>query len=155
VGTFNEADHPRDPKGVPTGGRFTSKITRGSAFEKALKDTMEFGGYTIQPVTGDVPRKGFAVSIFPEHSMVLDSKNVSLKDLVKYTFAKGEQFSDKANHLGLWQHEGKTYFDVTRVVSTHEEARALSLKHDQIGYHDLATHEDHIVNKSAKSGQGP
>ena len=154
MSTFNEDDHPREPEGAPDskGGQFTDKLTARSKFEDAVESIKKTGGFTLQPVTGDVPTDGFAVSIFENESESVPLDRISLNDLIDYAASKGDLFDNHANYFGGWIKDGRVYLDVTIVVKSAAEAEALCLKHDQKAYWDFRNKAEVIVNKDAKSG---
>jgi hypothetical protein len=159
MSTFDESKHPREPKGAADskGGQFATHLSFRSRFERVVAGAMnnlvaEDGGFTFQPATAEVPTEGMSVSINPELSRSFPMGSVTLDDFMTFYVTNAAKFSDRANYFGGWNHKGRTYFDVARIVSTHEEAKALCFKHDQIAYFDLKTFQEHIVNPGAKSG---
>jgi hypothetical protein len=160
--TWDESQHPRDPKGEPTGGQFTSKLNVGSRFErlkqkvKSLSDRLaeKDGGFTYQPVTGDEPKHGFAVSIFEKRGEAIDAHAYKFTDLAHFAAANRDLLKRPGNHLGAW-HDPKTdklFLDVSRVFPVIGDARRLAKEHDQIAIYSLHGGRSITVNEKAKSG---
>ena len=151
---WEESQHPRILKGSQGGGQFTHAA--GTESEHPLMDRMREpgGGFTYNPTTDSEPSTGMSVSIFPERSWSKDAKSVTPSDVESYVIRNIDLFRDSANHLGGWHDPatGTAYLDVSRVVRTHEEARSLAMKHDQIAYYDLSAGKTIVVNRDAKSG---
>jgi len=160
MSTFNEDDHPREPEGAPDskGGEFTTRISHGSKFEKIKKLVKSLeepdGGFTYNPVTGSEPKEGFAVSVFEGKSWAINAKELSFVKLAQYVDKHRETLKLKGNYFGGWHNpaSGMIFFDVSRVVRIHGDARRLAKEHDQIAYFDLARGRSITVNKDAKSG---
>jgi len=161
MSTWDEGLHPRDPKGVSTGGRFVTLRSKveGSSVPMSMDDLAQRvaapdGGFTYSMATGKEPRWGFSVSIRPDLSTPFDPKNLKFSEMSAFVQKNMALFSDKENYIGAWHHPetGEGFLDVSRVVGSAKEARRLSLKHDQIGFYVL--HEGHsvIVDRNATSG---
>ena len=175
---FDESKHPRAPKGAPDGGQWVGgKMSRSAFEEMSPADKMAFiasgggvadnpmhelfdriskpdGGFTYNPLTGDEPHEGFAVSIYPEHSVVVDAHKFTFDQLVKYAYRNYRLLQDPANHLGTWHDPDthKIFLDVSIVAKSAHHARQLALDHDQKAYFDLKAGHSVEVNQYATSG---
>lgn len=153
---WDESKHPRVPAGSSEGGQFAGSLTKANpieqAFAKAAALLKEAGGFTINPLSADIPKEGFVVSVFESESRSFPLDRVSLGDFVGYVMERQALWADRGNYLGGWVHEGKVFLDVSRVVRSAREARELAEKHDQIAYWDIGNKREVIVNRLAKSG---
>lgn len=98
------------------------------------------GGFTYHAVTGHQPTTGYALSIFKGRERVLDVKTLTPSDLVKFARDNHDILSQKGNYFGAWHNpaDGKVYLDISKVVSTPQQAEALGRAHNQLAYFDLA-----------------
>jgi hypothetical protein len=112
------------------------------------------GGFTYQPLTGDEPTRGFAVSPYPDRSFAVALKDFSFEDLVAYAQRNADLFENADHYLGGWNDpaSGKIFLDVSVVSRTAAAARQLALANDQIAYFDLSRGASVTVNRSASSG---
>jgi hypothetical protein len=114
------------------------------------------GGFTIDPVTGQEPTTGFAVSVHPDRSVQLDnvgkisSQNL-LGHMVAFREANADVLATPHNNIGAW-HDPATgigHMDISAVVPTAAEAHALSVKHKQIAYFDIVKGQSVALRESA------
>lgn len=109
------------------------------------------GGFTYNVVTGDEPKSGYAVSIYPERT----SGAIDMKALAKMpkdqqaTFLRAaarryiqdnrDLLTQPGNYLGPWHDPdtGQLTFDVSRVVNSPEEAAGIGRKFKQKSYFDF------------------
>jgi hypothetical protein len=176
---WDESKHPRIPAGDSAGGQFgtvgsvsRNKFDRmlarqrmdhikagGTVADPHLTDLLEQinqpdGGFTYQPFTAHSPTEGFALSIHPERSVVLDARSMSLTNLVDFVQANRVLLRNPGNFMGAWHDpaSGKVFLDVSTVTTNERQARQLALSHDQIAYYDLKRGTSVTVNKDATSG---
>jgi hypothetical protein len=99
------------------------------------------GGFTYSPTSGRQPTTGFALSIHPGHERVLPAKDVTAESLMAYVEDNWEMFQEPGTFFGAWHNpqDGKVYFDISTVVNTPEEAKALCETHQQLAYFDFST----------------
>lgn len=106
-----------DMKNVPEGWKFPSVDPN-----EIVGETVKEGGYTVNLLTGEVPKSGTAVSI-PGHEQRIPMENFSAEEIARYTNTP-EHFeaatARPARHLGTWidadEAGNKTAFaDVSRV----------------------------------------
>lgn len=129
------------------GGPLSGLIKRGA---KELKEFVgrlrePDGGFTWQPHTNDQPGSGYAVSIFPERSHVLDSKDVTTEALHDYLRRNEDLLSDPINHFGAWHdpETGKAHLDISVVTPQEAWAQELARRHNQKTYFDFSDFSSH------------
>lgn len=107
------------------------------------------GGFTYQPVTGESPTTGFALSISPQYEKAIPADKFNKKVIDEYHQEHKEVFKDPQNFLGGWHDKeaGKVYLDISCVVKDNKEAEKLCHKYKQEGYFDLGKGETVIVKK--------
>lgn len=112
------------------------------------------GGFTYQPLSGDEPKDGFAVSPYPDRSFAKELKDFNFNDLVNYAQQNSDLFANPDHYLGAWHdpESGKIFLDVSVVNKLEADARKLALENDQIAYFDLGKGKSVTVNKDATSG---
>lgn len=106
------------------------------------------GGFTYQPITNDSPKKGYALSIFPEYETVLNAMDISstsIRSFMEKTMGVIQE--NPQAHLGGWfdRDAGKIYLDVSVIVNDADEARSLCRQYNQEGFYDLEKGETIIV----------
>jgi len=129
-------DQPRDDQGQWTEG--------GAAAWGRLKETIDRpdGGFTVQPVSGDEPKVGFAVSPYPGRSVQLAGKDEFTWEAFNgFVKKNADVFANRDHYFGAWHdpESGKIWLDVSVVKATEAEAVALAVAHDQIAYFDFST----------------
>lgn len=98
------------------------------------------GGFTVQPVTKEEPKTGFAVSIYPDRTVTFASAGkMSEAQFVKFVRDNKDILTQKDHYIGGWHDpsDGTIYLDVSVVKSTEDDARALAIKNNQISYFDF------------------
>lgn len=126
----------------------------------AIAAIRKSGGFTVQPVTGDVPTTGYALSLHKDRERKLDRESVTVDALAQYTVDNWDLLSREGNYLGGWYNpnDNQVYLDVSTVVKSAEEANDLGLGAKQLEYYDLErgvsvpVHEPELVG--ASYGQG-
>lgn len=100
------------------------------------------GGVTYNLGQGDMSgSNAFAVSIYPDRSQILDS-GVDFETIEGFLVANQDLLADSSNSLGVWNHEGKTYLDVVKLVENYDEAVDLGKQHNQIAIWDLRNNNE-------------
>lgn len=97
------------------------------------------GGFTYNPVTGEQPTTGFALSIHPEREQKIDGSKADVVALAEYAAKNWDLLSQPQNYMGGWHSpdDGQVYLDVSTVVQTAEEAERLAREANQLAYFDL------------------
>lgn len=111
----------------------TARVTR---MADAL--TVPDGGYTVHTLTGGDVTSGYAVAVYPDREQQLTGR-VNPADISAYVFANADLAVRNGHSFGGWRdpETGIAYLDVSRVVATATEARALATEHGQVAYFDL------------------
>lgn len=122
------------------------------ALEHILKQLRESGGFTYSVVSGNEPKEGFALSIYPEHSRAIDLSKLSTEEIAQYIGDKWDVLKRADHYLGGWVSEGKAVLDVSVVKSDLEEAKQLAIEKDQVAVFDLKNFAEVVVNPKATSG---
>jgi hypothetical protein len=83
--------------------------------------------------------KLYSVSIFPERSRILQGKQIPQEVLAAYIQANLDLLADPRCCIGTWydQDTGRTYLDVSIVVTNKKLAISLSKRYNQEGAFDL------------------
>jgi len=98
------------------------------------------GGFTYHAVTGAQPSTGYALSLHKDRERVIpNAKDLTLDDLVDYTYQNRDLLEQDSNYLGGWHNpnDGKAYLDVSTVVPSRDDAERLGREHHQLAYFDL------------------
>jgi hypothetical protein len=113
------------------------------------------GGFTYSPTLRTEPTEGYALSIHPERSAVVDAETIKLKDLAEFVAKNRDLLSKEGNHFGAWHdpESGKVFLDVSTVTPDPKVAESLALKHDQIAYFDLKRGQSVTVKGTAHGPQ--
>jgi len=136
------------------GNRYTGGIGGQSAIKRLFGNGPNDGGFSYKPTTGFSPPGGKIVSPYPDRSKAIDAKDFKPHMMNDY-YKSNKDLIDQPNHFfGGWLNKatGQIFFDVSIVVPTHEEAVAVSKKHDQIAYYDADTGDEVTVDVNATSG---
>jgi hypothetical protein len=174
---FREELHPREPAGIPIGGRFTVApgtggrkighlMSRGAKGEtkrpvpnEGIRELFERvakpdGGFTYQPVGEKTPKSGFVVSPFPDRSAAFKVSDFRPSDLMGYYAKHRDVFRNPGHYLGAWHDKksGMVFLDISVVKNTRGEAARTALAKDQIAYFDLGAMKSVTVNRNATSG---
>lgn len=131
-----------------------------AALGKAIREPD--GGFTIDPHTGKSPTKGFALSVHPKQSVVIDHADKLADHQIRHAVKKFRHknvalLNKPGNKIGGWNdpdsdtHKG--YLDVSTVVKTPKQAFDLGKKHDQKSYFDVKNKRSVVIDRNAKSGQ--
>lgn len=73
------------------------------------------GGFSVDVKTGKSPDIGYMVAI-PGSEEVVRSQNVAPAHIDDFVKKHGEKLGKKGAHMGGWESEGKTYFDVSQNI---------------------------------------
>ena len=120
------------------------------------------GGFSVNPQTGGSPKVGYMVAI-PGAEEVVRSQNVAPAHIDEFIKKHGEKLSKKGAHVGAWDSDGKTYFDVSQQIKpdrnvarkygsdvadadARTSAMDLNIARNQIAAYDLKRGKD-LVNK--------
>jgi hypothetical protein len=100
------------------------------------------GGFTYNPGTGESPKSGYTVSIFPKNSAeIMHGGDVTPQDLIEFLQDNNDLFEESADHyFGGWRDPkegGHVWLDVVVNKPDEAEVRALAIKHNQKSYWDV------------------
>lgn len=99
------------------------------------------GGATFNLRFGNqAGQKLFAVSIFPERTVILPTRLVTVEALVAFIRRNGDLLIDPRCCVGTWfdPDDGVTYLDITLALPSKRVAITLGQKYNQIAIFDLS-----------------
>lgn len=97
-------------------------------------------GFSVKPTTGEMPTKGYMVSI-PGHTQIVDHATPEL--VAQYASAHADALKEPGAHIGGWTDEtGKTYLDVSHNVMNRARAVKLGVAHNQKAIWDVKRSAD-------------
>jgi hypothetical protein len=111
--------------------------------EQFIASTIENGGATMNPVTGDVPTSGYVVSMAGnEQTYKLFGNDVVKEILVSgavdlYVKDNDDVLSLPGMYLGSWIDDGMLYLDISRVYESEHDALREAVTNGQKAYYDL------------------
>lgn len=146
-------DHP---SGTPQsshgrGGKRRRKPTADATSRQAAQNMADAirkaGGFTLQPVSGAQPVKGYAVSPFPEAEMAVNLNDLTVDRVYNWVREHAAAFKDDRVHAGGWHdtETGVVYLDLSIVVDDRTEAEQIARQYNQEGIYDLQAGETIIV----------
>ena len=103
------------------------------------------GGATFNLYFGDMSGQAlFAVSVFPNGTVVESGRLVSPSVLRQYMRDTERLLRDPRNNVGTWYNpaDDSTYLDVSTTLPERETAVALAVRCNQIAIYDLAGREE-------------
>lgn len=140
---YEEGKHPRgkDGRWGPSGGGPSPAVTPSVV----RRETVAHGGMTMRRLTGEVPKTGFVVSEFPQHSLVLGLDDLNREPgrvkLKSWLRSKAKILDQPENFMGSWHDVdgGNAYMDIVRVFPAGQRAQAIEAgrKANQIAIWDL------------------
>lgn len=84
------------------------------------RKTIEQGGFSMS-LKGRIPKKGYAVSIYPQFSEVCSPEN--LREKLREFVRKNQGLLKKRNRfLGTWMHAGEVYLDISATYKRRQYA---------------------------------
>jgi hypothetical protein len=110
------------------------------------------GGATYNIVTGETPTSGYAASIkghekvveIPSewNSMTSSDRGVFLSmHVLDFIATNGAHLETEWDYMGAWTHDGKIYFDVTRVFDGLYDAVLFGILNEQKAIYDYTRDE--------------
>lgn len=110
------------------------KAARTSALERLKSE----GGFTINAVSGAAPGGGKVVAL-PQYEGVFEADEDLVPNIANWVQKNEKPLKQPGANIGGWfdTQTGSVYMDVSIVVKTDEEAKALGKKNDQKAYFDL------------------
>lgn len=105
-----------------------------------LEKLRDEGGFTLNlNTTGDWVTEGFAVSVNPELTRVIDGP-VDALAVLTYVRDHWTDLQTKGKVFGGWvdTETGLTYLDVVTIVDSKEEALDLAVQHGELAVYDIA-----------------
>lgn len=157
---WDPAKHPRAAAGSPAGGEFTAGGGGGTATAEAPTtgggeapdpERSSFlhgvvgklqepdGGFTVHPLR-DAPTTGYMVSVYPERGQAMALDAVTPETLWSFFYKNRDIADQPGTYYGGWHDPAthKVWLDISRHVTTPDEAERLGHEHKQISYFDLA-----------------
>ena len=133
--SMNAPGHEIDKLSAYEIAQQTKEVFRGSGgvFERSaarsFESTVASGGATLQPLTENVPSKGFSYVEDRGRSVLLNGP-VTKEAILDFINKNQDAWKDKNNHIGLWierDNNGiikQSYVEVSKVAETEAEAMA-------------------------------
>jgi hypothetical protein len=103
----------------------------------------DYGGWTIDPDSGDVPSTGYAVSL-PGFENIWPTDALRPADIVRHlrgVRAARELLGSDRIYAGAWKDGALIYLDASIIVPTYAGAYDLANRWNQIAFYDLASGE--------------
>jgi hypothetical protein len=135
------------------GGAVVESATKGRRLSSVMDQIRQpDGGFTVHGASGEVPLKGFAVSIFKRRETKIPVEQVRLKDIVAFARDNADLLKAEDNYFGAWHNpkDGQVYLDVSKVVPDRKTARKLARKHHQEAFFNFATGKSVETRKPAR-----
>jgi len=112
------------------------------------------GGFTYNPVSGDQPKTGFALSTFKGREAIFDAATMKPDDLTDYALANWDALSQEGSHFGAWHNkdDDKVYLDCSHVVKSEDDAWKVGQANEQLAYFDLAKFETVTIGDIPEGG---
>ena len=130
----------KKPKKKKDGGKeATTNQLVGTAKEQLDKS----GGFTVHPISGKSPTKGYMVATVPGEELIV--KNLTANKLGGFIQKNAANFKkDKGLHVGGWYNkkDGKIYVDLSSNVSSLAKAKKLAKQYKQIAIWDVANKDE-------------
>jgi len=116
-------------------------------------------GFTYQPVLNNTPKKGMAVSIYPEREEILNKGDLTVKKIRDFMKKNADLLIDPRNHVGGWlKKDTKQFFlDISVVKASRSQAAKLCRQYHQFSFFDLGKGEEVPVKgarEESKEKQG-
>lgn len=111
--------------------------------EQFAAHVREAGGGSVNPSTGESPKRGFMVSDYGSERIVpghLEGHHVA-----EYLQEKSQHLAAPNAYLGAWHEEGQTYLDVSRNVDTKKKAMRAGRRNKQLAVYDVDNDAVHDV----------
>ena len=160
-----DPDQPRDEDGRfastgssgsgGSGGETASGDARGSDYNALVERLAQpDGGFTYQPVTDEMPTRGFAMSPYPDRSFAKPVGEITPDDIIDFAEKNADLLLSDNHFMGAWHDpaSGKVFLDVSMVLDDEAEASRVAVEKDQIAYFDLENMRAVTVNPDATSG---
>lgn len=105
-----------------------------------LKGLTPGEGFTYNPYKQEHIKSGFAVSIYPDRSDIIDAKDLTPERLEKFVEANKDLLTRAENSVGGWydKDSGKVYLDVSFTTPSRELAEFAGKAYNQKAIGDLA-----------------
>lgn len=115
------AGQPRDQRGRWTTGSFSTAATQ----------LQEHGGFTVHPLTAEQPHEGFALSKWPERSLVFSAKDMSKARVarrIRRWLTNNKDLIGPDHYIGGWldTDSGNVYIDFSVVYPPNRRAEAIA-----------------------------
>ena len=120
--------------------RLPALVEFGAAARSIASRHRVDGGATFNLYVGDLSGLLlYAVSLYPERSVVLHGRGLDPQVVVAFIDANLDLLRDPRNSVGMWFNElnGPTYLDISATLPSREEAIALGRRYNQVAIFDL------------------
>jgi hypothetical protein len=119
---------------------------------KLRKRTLAKGGFSYNPLSLEVPKKGHMVSIYPKRSKVIKAGDLKASDIRGYLEANRELLKRPGHYAGGWfdPETGLVWLDVSVVAGDANTAKQLCVENDQEGWYNLETGQTTYVAKEER-----
>jgi predicted ABC-type ATPase len=146
-GQHDQADHGNWSQ---RGGEGPARLTHTMAAALWRQTAVKHGAtYSVTNKSSRI--RGMSVSPYEGRGIVLPPGKGSHDDMVEFTKANADLLAKPGHYLGPWYDSktGEVCLDVSIVVSSDAEARALCEQHNQRAYYDLEKDEEVWVDEEA------
>jgi SAM-dependent methyltransferase len=98
------------------------------------------GGFTYNPYTRQFVTTGYSASIYPDHSLIIDPKDLTQATLEKFIEDRKHLLTRAENSVGGWLNpeNGKLYLDVSFTTPSRPLAEFAGREYNQISIGDLS-----------------
>ena len=103
--------------------------------KEIIIESISNGGITYDYMNERSVHSGYAVSIYPKCERTV--KVLSEKYLIHFIHENYDLLLITGNCIGIWEHNGYYYLDITRVVAGVHRAIDLARDYKQIAIYDL------------------
>ena len=139
------ASHPHMSENPPAPtpqvkGGFLDSVQKpgvdGSLASDVYQKTRANGGVTID-TQGGVPSEGYAYAPSKGTEVVVPSDQFNENHVTDFINKNKDLLSQPGNHIGVWESNGKTYIDVSRVGESSPKTIDEAQKAEQLAVYDL------------------
>lgn len=125
--------------------RYAGRAVVDHSDEEAFDDLHYKGGFSRHAVTGEVPEKGYMVSLHNDRGgeeLVKPLAKISPQDIADHRVRAQQDASDHRIHQGGWVHGDDAYLDRSINVEDRDEAMNLGRWHKQRAIYDVKNQTD-------------
>lgn len=114
-------------------------------------------GFSVDPFTGKSPTSGF-MAAYPGMELKLPTKDLGGADaqaqFQRWLSSVGPFASMPGHYIGSWEHEGQTYFDLSRQFADERKAAQFGAMGRQMALWDVAAGEERMLTPEYLKGLG-